>query len=38
MAGEIVEKDGIHAEVLAGNELRVEQVRLRKVSKSQPAV
>ena len=35
--GEIMEKDGIHAEVLAGNELRVEQVRLRKVPKSQPA-
>jgi len=35
--GEIIEKDGIHAEVLAGNELRVEQVRLRKVPKSQPA-
>jgi putative hemolysin len=38
VAGEVVEKDGIHAEVLAGNELRVEQVRLRKVQKSQPAV
>jgi CBS domain containing-hemolysin-like protein len=36
--GEVVERDGIHAEVLAGNELRVEQVRLRKVSKSQPTV
>ena len=38
VAGEVVERDGIHAEVLAGNELRVEQVRLRKVAKSQPAV
>jgi CBS domain containing-hemolysin-like protein len=38
VAGETVERDGIQAEVLAGNELRVEQVRLRKVSKSQPAV
>ena len=36
--GEIVERDGIHAEVVASNELRVEQVRLRKVPKSQPAV
>jgi putative hemolysin len=36
--GETVERNGIHAEVLAGNELRVEQVRLRKVSKPQPAV
>jgi magnesium and cobalt exporter, CNNM family len=38
VAGEVVEKEGIHAEVLAGNELRVEQVRLRKAPKSQPAV
>ena len=37
VAGEVVERDGIHAEVLAGNELRVEQVRLRKLTKSQPA-
>jgi len=36
--GETIERDGIHAEVLAGNELRVEQVRLRKVTKSQSAV
>jgi putative hemolysin len=35
--GEKIERNGIHAEVLAGNELRVEQVRLRKVPKSQPA-
>ena len=38
VAGEVVERDGIQAEVLAGNELRVEQVRLRKVAKSQPAL
>jgi CBS domain containing-hemolysin-like protein len=37
MAGESVERDGIHADVLAGNELRVEQVRLRKVPKPQAA-
>ena len=37
VAGESVERDGIHADVLAGNELRVEQVRLRKVSKPQAA-
>jgi CBS domain containing-hemolysin-like protein len=36
--GEIIERDGIHAEVVASNELRVEQVRLRKVPKSQPAL
>jgi putative hemolysin len=36
--GESVDRDGIHAEVLAGNELRVEQVRLRRVHKSQPAL
>jgi putative hemolysin len=36
--GEIIERDGIHAEVIAANELRVEQVRLRKVAKSQPTV
>jgi CBS domain containing-hemolysin-like protein len=35
--GESIERDGIHVDVLAGNELRVEQVRLRKVPKSQPA-
>jgi len=33
--GETIERNGIQAEVLAGNELRVEQVRLRKVPKSQ---
>jgi magnesium and cobalt exporter, CNNM family len=38
VAGETIERDGIHAEVLAGNELRVEQVRLRKVPKSQAAL
>jgi CBS domain containing-hemolysin-like protein len=38
VAGETVEREGIHAEVLAGNELRVEQVRLKKVPESQPAV
>jgi CBS domain containing-hemolysin-like protein len=38
MAGESVERDGIHADVLAGNELRVEQVRLRKVPKAQTTV
>jgi hypothetical protein len=32
-----VERDGIHAEVLAGNELRVEQVRLRKMPEPQAA-
>ena len=32
VAGESVERDGIHAEVLAGNDLRVEQVKLRKAS------
>jgi putative hemolysin len=37
VAGESIERDGIHAEVLAGNDLRVEQVRLRKVPKTQPA-
>src|ERR1019366_8523511 len=30
-AGEIVERDGVRIEVLAGNELRVEQVRLSRV-------
>jgi putative hemolysin len=30
--GEIIARNGIQAEVLAGNDLRVEQVRLRKVS------
>jgi putative hemolysin len=38
VAGESVERDGIHADVLAGNELRVEQVRLRKAPKPQAAV
>ena len=37
-AGDVIERDGIHAEVVAANELRVEQVRLRKVPKSQPAL
>ena len=37
MPGETIERDGIQAEVLAANDLRVEQVRLRKVQKSQPA-
>ena len=32
VAGESVERDGIHAEVVAGNDLRVEQVKLRKAS------
>jgi putative hemolysin len=36
--GENIERDGIHAEVIASNELRVEQVRLRKVAKSQAAL
>ena len=36
--GESIDRDGIHAEVLAGNELRVEQVRLKKIPKIQPAV
>jgi CBS domain containing-hemolysin-like protein len=35
VAGETIERNGVQAEVLAGNELRVEQVRLRKVPKSQ---
>ena len=38
VAGESVERDGIHADVLAGNELRVEQVRLRKIPKPQATV
>jgi CBS domain containing-hemolysin-like protein len=38
VAGEVIERNGIHAEVLAGNELRVEQVRLKRVPKTQPAV
>ncbi len=38
MAGESVERDGLQAEVLAGNELRVEQVRLRKAPKSEAAL
>jgi len=29
--GEIIERDGIRIEVLAGNELKVEQVRVSKV-------
>ena len=37
VAGESVDRDGIHAEVLAGNELRVEQVRLRKIPEPQAA-
>ncbi len=36
--GEVIERDGIHAEVIAANELRVEQVRLRKAAKSQSTV
>ena len=36
--GEVIERDGIHAQVVAANELRVEQVRLRKVVKSQTAI
>ena len=36
-AGESVDRDGIHAEVLAGNELRVEQVRLKRLPKPQAA-
>jgi magnesium and cobalt exporter, CNNM family len=35
--GESIERDGIHVDVLAANGLRVEKVRLRKVTKSQPA-
>jgi CBS domain containing-hemolysin-like protein len=38
VAGETIERDGLHAEVLAGNELRVEQVRLRKAPKSRAAI
>jgi len=34
VTGESVERDGIQAEVLAGNDLRVEQVRIRKVPKT----
>ena len=37
VTGESVERDGIQAEVVAGNDLRVEQVRLKKIPKSQPA-
>ncbi|HTM52300.1 MAG TPA: hemolysin family protein [Bryobacteraceae bacterium] len=37
VAGETIERDGIHAEVVAGNDLRVEQVRLRKAVRNQPA-
>jgi putative hemolysin len=36
-AGEIVERDGVRIEVLAGNELRVEQVRLSRVPTPEPA-
>jgi putative hemolysin len=35
-AGQVVERDGIRIEVLAGNELRVEQVRLSRVNVQQP--
>lgn len=35
-AGEVVERDGIRVEVLAGNELRVEQVRLSRVPVAPP--
>jgi CBS domain containing-hemolysin-like protein len=34
VTGESVERDGIQAEVLAGNDLRVEQVRIKKVPKT----
>ena len=34
VTGESIERDGIQAEVLAGNDLRVEQVRIRKVPKT----
>jgi CBS domain containing-hemolysin-like protein len=37
VAGESIERDGIHAEVVAGNDLRVEQVKLRKAAKTQQA-
>ncbi len=37
-AGEIVERDGIRAEVLASDEMRVEQVRLSRVPEVQPGV
>ncbi len=37
VAGEAVERDGIRIEVLAGNELRVEQVRLSRAPVQQPA-
>lgn len=36
--GETIERDGLHAEVVAANELRVEQVRLRKATNSQPTI
>jgi CBS domain containing-hemolysin-like protein len=35
VAGESVERNGIHAEVVAGNDLRVEQVKLRKALNAQ---
>ncbi len=35
VAGESVERDGIRAEVVAGNDLRVEQVKLRKARSAQ---
>ncbi len=36
-AGEVVERDGVRIQVLAGNELRVEQVRISRVVVPQPA-
>ena len=35
VAGESVERNGISAEVVAGNDLRVEQVKLRKARRAQ---
>jgi putative hemolysin len=36
-AGEVVEREGIRIEVLAGNELRVNQVRVSKTEESRVA-
>jgi putative hemolysin len=35
--GEVVERDGVHIEILAGDELRVEKVRVRKTAVNAPA-
>jgi putative hemolysin len=35
--GEVVERDGVHIEILAGDELRVQKVRVRKTAVNAPA-